>query len=143
MTLMDVGSLAAVAVLAATTLAGQTKRGPGVPDTSVYLESQVEKQAAPLPTNRRPEYPLMHPLDLHGTVVVQVIVDTGGRVLPGSVEVISSPDALLTEPVVDYVRSMRFAPARANGHRVKERKLLEFSYPPPLPFVPSVLLPVD
>jgi protein TonB len=79
--------------------------------------------------NAPPHYPSVHFLGMHGSVLAEFIVDTTGRVLPGSVRVIVSANAQLDQPVLDAVPSMRFEPATIHGHRVKELLEMTFTFP--------------
>jgi TonB family protein len=96
---------------------------------AVYFDFQVEKQAVPLPSNAPPHYPIVHFLGMQGSVLAEFIVDTTGRVLPGSVRVMRTANEQLDQPVLNAVRSMRFEPATIHGRRVKELLEMTFTFP--------------
>ena len=57
---------------------------------------------------------------VEGEVLVVLVVDTSGLVMPGSLKVLRSTDRLLTEAVHSAVSGMRFAPATLNGRAVRQ-----------------------
>jgi protein TonB len=63
---------------------------------------------------------------LHGTVVVEVGVDEGGRVYDP--RVVRSSDALFDEPTLEAVRQWRFEPGRRNGRIVRFRMMLPVEF---------------
>jgi TonB family protein len=54
-----------------------------------------------------------------GLVRVAAIVDTSGRVEPGSVEVLSTPDSALAESVREMMLATQFSPGRLKGVTVR------------------------
>ena len=99
------------------------------PET-VYCDFQVDKQAVLLPGSATPHFPVVHFLGIHGSVLVEFIVDAVGRVEPQSVRVMSTSNVRLNQPVLDVVSSMRFKPAELHGQRVKELLEMPFAFPP-------------
>jgi len=94
-------------------------RGAGF--DSVYAETQVDEKAE-LISMPDPEYPpLLRRAGIRGSVSVQAVVDTLGRVVPGSLRVISSANAALDEPALKAVGQSIFRPARVQGHAVRTR----------------------
>jgi TonB family protein len=84
----------------------------------VYRANQVDEKpkllAAP---------PLKYPWALRqqgvqGRVIVQAIIDSVGRVDPGSVAVVRSPDPGFDDACVDYILHSRFQPGRRAGRAV-------------------------
>jgi TonB family protein len=68
------------------------------------------------------EYPaglLRAPAHPAGLVRVAVIVDTSGQVEPHSVEVLSTPDSALFEPVRQMLLASQFSPGRLRGVTVR------------------------
>jgi TonB family protein len=65
-----------------------------------------------------------------GRVVVEVIVDTAGRVEEGSVDVLFSSDERFTRAVRAALVGSRFTPALAGGHRVRQFLQLPFVFAP-------------
>ncbi len=68
--------------------------------------------------------PIVYPQDLQrnriqGRVVVQMILDTLGRVEPGSIQFVMTPDLGFLMPVSQYLALARFRPARRNGRLVR------------------------
>src|SRR6266568_4936900 len=94
-------------------------RGAGF--DSVYAETQVDEKAE-LISMPDPEYPpLLRRAGIRGSVSVQAVVDTLGRVVPGSLRVISSANAALDEPALKAVGQSIFRPARVQRHAVRTR----------------------
>ncbi len=68
----------------------------------------------------RPAYPdSLRAQGIEGRVIVQVVVDTAGRVEPGSAAVVQSPHAGFDQPAIDFVYAAQFRPARQHGHPVR------------------------
>ncbi|HEY6208131.1 MAG TPA: hypothetical protein VIW28_03675 [Gemmatimonadales bacterium] len=81
----------------------------------VYLAGHVEE-----PPRRLSAPPLAYPPALlrrhvQGLVEVAAIIDTLGRVEPASLEVLSTPDPGVREPVKQMMLESRFSPGRAHG----------------------------
>jgi TonB family protein len=85
----------------------------------VFIEAEVDE---------RPEIvwgpALEYPQDLRergiqGHVVVQAIIDQGGRVEPESIKFIESPNSGFEGPVRDYMLRAEFHPAKYKGRRVR------------------------
>jgi TonB family protein len=77
---------------------------------------RVDVPTRAIPGSAHPRYPsLLRNRGLSGTVLVQFIVDAGGRADPGSVQTIfaSHPDFL--RAVVEAMRTMRFNPGLVGG----------------------------
>jgi len=56
-----------------------------------------------------------------GRVVMEVVIDTTGRVEDGTVRVIESSDARFNQAAKDYVQAARFTPGRIAGRAVRVR----------------------
>ena len=56
---------------------------------------------------------------IQGRVLVQAILDTLGRVEPGSIQVATTPDPGFLMPVSRYLELARFRPARRDGRAVR------------------------
>jgi len=84
----------------------------------VYRANQVEEKpkliwAPPL------KYPwLLRQQGVQGRVIVQAIIDSVGRVDPGSVAVVRSPDPGFDDACIDYILHARFQPGRRGGRGV-------------------------
>jgi periplasmic protein TonB len=88
-----------------------------------------EIQAAPLPGNMPPEYPdELRKKNVQGEVYVRFVVDTNGRVMPGSIRVLSSTDDLFTKSVRRALIPMRFSPAIHRGRKVRQVVVQPFNF---------------
>jgi TonB family protein len=68
----------------------------------------------------RPIYPdSLRAQGIEGRVIVQVVVDTAGRVEPGSAAVVQSPHPGFEQPALAFVYAARFRPATRHGHPVR------------------------
>lgn len=85
-----------------------------LPDTAV-LNAEAIQQKPRFAGGPPPEYPLEQGRPREGTVIVQAVVDTLGKVERGSIKVISSPDPAFSASVMSMIRQTRFIPARVNG----------------------------
>jgi len=102
---------------------------PGSPGGGPYTFAQVDVPAAMRPGGASPRYPtVLRERGVEGRVVVQFVVDTAGRVEPGTVRVVSSPDDLFTAAVRAALPSLRFTPARAGGRAVRQLVELPFEF---------------
>jgi outer membrane biosynthesis protein TonB len=63
-----------------------------------------------------------------GRVVARFVVDTLGRVEPGSVQVVAADHPLFAATVREALGAMRFRPARAGGVRVRQLVELPFAF---------------
>ncbi len=133
----------AALLLAAGTVAAQPPRGvaggtskgseggtgPVISDQP-YFEFQVEKPVVQAPGTAPPRYPeTLRSARVEGTALVQFVVDTAGRVEPGSVKVLKSDHALFSAAVRTALDSMRFVPAETSGRKVRQlvQQLFRFS----------------
>ncbi|HEU4628894.1 MAG TPA: energy transducer TonB [Gemmatimonadaceae bacterium] len=81
---------------------------------------EVERPAAPR-SHIEPRYP--EPLrarGVAGAVVVRFVVDTTGRLAPGSLEVVAATDSLFADAVRDALGRARFTPAEVAGRPVPQ-----------------------
>ncbi|HXI34111.1 MAG TPA: TonB family protein [Gemmatimonadales bacterium] len=68
----------------------------------------------------RPAYPdSLRAEGIEGRVTVQVVVDTSGRVEPGSAVVVQSPNAGFNQAALAFVYTAHFRPAKRRGHAVR------------------------
>ncbi|HUK19969.1 MAG TPA: energy transducer TonB [Gemmatimonadales bacterium] len=85
----------------------------------LYAEAVVEEKpllvsAPPLP------YPeTMRRLGIEGRVLLQAVVDTTGRVEPGSIKIMSSSNSAFDQPTRLWVLKALFRPARLHGEAVR------------------------
>jgi TonB family protein len=100
----------------------------GVPSGRVYGESEVDAKAE-LRSMPRPEYPaILRRAGIQGRVIVQVAVDTSGRVEPGSPRVLSTPHPDFIEPAITAALDAVFTPARVRGQAVRVRTALAIEF---------------
>jgi protein TonB len=86
-----------------------------------YFEFQVEKPAAQAPNSQTPRYPdMLKTAGVEGEVLAQFIVDTTGRVEPGSFKVLKTSHELFAAAVRNALPNMKFLPAEAGGRKVKQ-----------------------
>jgi len=81
----------------------------------VYLAGHVEEPPRRLSTPPLAYPPALLRRHVQGFVEVAAIVDTLGRVEPASLEMLSTPDSALLEPVKQMMLESRFSPGRAHG----------------------------
>jgi protein TonB len=104
--------------------AGAGRGGP-------FDAAAVDEPVVPDPGNRPPRYPeALRAAGLGGRVVARFVVDTSGRVEPGSVEIAASDDPRLAGAVREAVPRLRFRPARAGGVRVRQLVEQPFAFAP-------------
>ena len=65
---------------------------------------------------------------IQGRVLVQAILDTLGRVEPGSIQFATTPDPGFLMPVSQYLALARFRPARRNGRPVRSCVTIPFDF---------------
>jgi TonB family protein len=67
-----------------------------------------------------PAYPpLLRAAGVQGRVEIQVVVDTLGRVEPGTLRVVHSDNPAFEAPAIESLRGARFRPARVFGRAVR------------------------
>lgn len=90
--------------------------GADVPFSGV----DVDKAAATLPGSPAPAYPeMLKASGVEGEVQAQFVVDTLGRVEPGSFRVLTSSHDAFSTAVKGALPRMRFIPAEAGGRKVR------------------------
>jgi TonB family protein len=101
---------------------------PGADAGQVYAVALVTEQpdrlAGPIPAYP----PILKQAGIQGRVTLEAVVDTAGRVEPGSVRVVSSPNPLFDPPSVAALRATLFRPARVNGRAVRVLIKLPFDF---------------
>jgi hypothetical protein len=100
----------------------------------VYLANGVDEKPRRVsgpPVEYPPHFPRARAT---GTALVSVVVDTLGRVEPGSVQVQQTPDSGLIEPLKRMVLASLYTPGRLRGQAVRTLVGLSIQLsPPPLP----------
>lgn len=125
----------------ATLVIDRSDFGPGVktrspfasgaaPDASVPRSAaDVERQVSPIGAPPTPVYPeALRSSGTRGSVTAEFVVDTTGRVEPGSFRALSSDSDLFTAAVRAAVLRTRFHPAEAGGRRVRQLVQESFSF---------------
>lgn len=103
------------------TFAPSATDDPGI----ALLDSQVEVQVALDARSPMPRYPqLLRDAGVEGETLLRFVVDTLGRVEPGTVRVVQATHPAFALAVQAVLPQMRFAPARIGEKRV--RQLVEF-----------------
>jgi TonB family protein len=98
---------------------GSCDASPGDPAT-IYHEATVDTPAEIL-SRSRPSYPpSLRAAGLSGRVVLQFVVDTAGRVEPGSIDVLEGAHAAFESSAIEAVLDARFRPARVRGRPVRQ-----------------------
>ena len=91
-----------------------------------YDENQVDR-AVEISRKADPRYPeALKSVGVEGVVVMRFIVSAEGRVEPGSIEAVSSPNRLFSDAVRRALLDTRYRPAEAGGNKV--RQLVEQSF---------------
>lgn len=86
-----------------------------------YFEFQVDTPALARDGNPSPRYPsMLERSRVEGEVLAQFVVDTTGRAVMGTLEILRSSDALFAASLEAVLPSWRFYPAEAGGRRVKQ-----------------------
>jgi TonB family protein len=92
-----------------------------IPRERVYFEFQVAKPVVPARGNAGPRYPEeLKRSNIEGVVIAQFIVDTTGRVRPGSFKVLQSSHPLFVESVRASLVTARYEPAEIGGRKVPQ-----------------------
>lgn len=111
--------------------AGTTGVGSGsvAGDGSAWLAEQVDKPVVMMPGVATPNYPAtLRSAGIEGGVLVEFVVDTLGRVEPGSSRVMQSDHDLFAASVREVLPRLRFMPAEARGQKVRQLVRLPFHF---------------
>jgi TonB family protein len=129
LSLPTVGVPAIDVPLTLTPLAPMAVRGdwpePGAPRgasmAGIYQYAYVDRPATARRGNDQPRYPApLRAALVEGEVLVKFVVDTLGRVEPGSVEIVRAAHPLFGEAVADWLPRNRYNPARVDGRPVRQ-----------------------
>ena len=105
---------------------GNDRQGSALGSSSAVSDATVDSPVRVV-DERIPAYPeALRSAGITGTVSVQFVVDTAGRVEASSVRVIASSHELFTRAVLASLRQARFTPGEVAGHAV--RTLVERSF---------------
>ena len=99
-----------------------TGGSPNVAGSDQPLSAHVvEKAILAIPGTSTPRYPsMLQSAGVEGDVRAQFVVDTLGRVEPGSVKILETTHDLFGAAVRDALMRARFAPAEAGGRKVRQ-----------------------
>lgn len=99
-----------------------------VPD-GLLTGAEVERQVEPLPGAPAPEYPdALRAAGVRGSVLAEFVVDTTGRMEPGSFRALRSDDPLFAAATRSALLRTRFRPAEWGGRRVRQLVQQSFSF---------------
>jgi protein TonB len=94
-----------------------------------FFDFQVEQQAKLAPGNKPPDYPSqLRATGVEGSVTVQFVVDTAGRVDISTYKLINSTHALFETAVKNHLKDMRYIPAEIGGRKVKQLVQQPFTF---------------
>jgi len=105
------------------TRTGVDRKGTGaiVGDGSPWSEAQVDRPVVLHAGVVTPFYPApLRSAGIAGGVLVEFVVDTLGRVEPGSLRVLESSHDLFSASVREVIPRWRFLPAEAGGRKVRQ-----------------------
>lgn len=101
----------------------------GVDINSVLSDLQVERPVVALSGYRTPRYPeAMRAMGVEETLNATFIVDTLGRIEPGSLEVRDAQHQPFIQAVREALANARFRPAEVQGRRVRQRVMQPFVF---------------
>jgi TonB family protein len=101
-----------------------------VPDSAgpVYLESRVTERPERL-SNPPLEYPTeLRGQRIQGSVLLQCVIDTLGRVEPGSVKVVSYTHPGFIDAARRALARLTYRAGRVNGRRVRVQAMVPFNW---------------
>ena len=82
-----------------------------------------------LPSHVGMEYPTrLRAQRIEGTVIVAAVVDTSGRVEPGSIKVVSTPHQGFVPVVEQFLDSVRFSPGQIHGRLMRVCVVMPFDF---------------
>ena len=103
--------------------------GAIVGEGNAWLADQVDKPVLMMTGVAMPTYPAMlRSAGVAGAVLVEFVVDTLGRVEPGSLHVLQSDHDLFAASVREVVPRLRFMAAEARGRKVRQLVRLPFRF---------------
>lgn len=95
----------------------------------VFSEHEVSEQAVALSGKGSPRYPdILRQAGVEGGSILEFTVDTSGRVLMNSVNVVSETHPLFSQAGKNALLGMRFIPAKVGEQKVPQRVRLPFSF---------------
>jgi outer membrane biosynthesis protein TonB len=98
-------------------------------DEFVLSEIDVDSAVVPDPTSGGPEYPVgLLELRVEGVVLAKFVVDSFGRVSPGSFVSLESTHPAFTRAVDEAMARMKFRPAYVGDKRVPQLVVQSFAF---------------
>ncbi len=106
-----------------------SRRGLGSGGSGKAFEENEVDRAVKVRSGAEPRYPdALRSVGVEGTVSVRFIVGADGKVEPGSIQAIDSPNRLFTESVRTALLNTRYRPAEAGGRPVRQLVEQGFSF---------------
>lgn len=94
---------------------------PAAAPVATYYSPSGASPVQSLPGASAPRYPdRLRMARVEGSVVAQYVVDTSGRIMPGSLRIVSSSDTLFAAAVRDVIEGFRFVPASFSGRKIRQ-----------------------
>jgi TonB family protein len=93
--------------------------GVAPPSDKVYPENLVQETPLLLAAPPTPYPDLLRQAGIGGRVLLQAIVDTSGRIEPGSMRILQTPNRAFNAPVMEWATKALFRPARLDGRAVR------------------------
>ena len=101
----------------------------GITENIAYAPFQVEKPVMQAPNSATPGYPdVLRRAGVEGEALVSFVVDTTGRVEPGSFKVIRATHELFAAAVRSALPRMRFFPAEIGDQKVRQLVQQPYSF---------------
>jgi outer membrane biosynthesis protein TonB len=100
-------------------------------DSTIFAEEALDTAHAAklLPPLRSPRYPTqLQTRGVPGEVWARYVIDTTGRMEPGSVEVLYTTNPLFAENAIQALKDQRFTPARRYGRPVRMQAYRTWSF---------------
>lgn len=95
--------------------------GDAPDETRIFTVEDVDSAAARDPSSDGPRYPdALRQKGVQGEVLVEFTVDTAGHADPATFTVVESTHPLFADAVREALPLMRFTPAVARGHHVRQ-----------------------
>lgn len=99
------------------------------PDGSAWAVDKVDKPVVMMNGVAMPTYPpLLRSAGVAGVVLAEFVVDTLGRVEPGSLRIVQADHELFASAVREVVPRLRFIPAEVLGRKVRQLVRLPFRF---------------
>ena len=103
--------------------------GATTTEREFYFEYQLEKPVMQAANSATPIYPdILRQAGVEGQALVSFVVDTTGRVDPGSFKVVHTTHELFVKAVRDALPRMRFLPAELGERKVRQLVQQAFSF---------------